>query len=191
MPPASYLSLVYHYAHHAPALGDLNVLDVYLAARPPSHCLVEAVIEFRECRVALLVAEGVYVRVDIGVERPVDRRMGDVVGAARLPPYRPQLRRNYKCRNIKEKMRNRNTISLWNHKSRQSPHRLRTRHNEWQRRQSVQEKTRSRAPAAALTETDKRWTRERQDLEDEQRRSPSFDSPLPTTPRPTDGPKKH
>jgi hypothetical protein len=67
----AYLALIDHDSHHASALPDLNVLNVNLPACSAGDSLVEAIVKFWECRIALFVAECMYVGVNVGFKVPI------------------------------------------------------------------------------------------------------------------------
>jgi hypothetical protein len=65
--------LIHHETKHASTLCNLNIFDVHLAPLPASYRLIKAVVQFWERDVALFMAEGVYVGMQICVEVPIMR----------------------------------------------------------------------------------------------------------------------
>ena len=69
----TYLSLIDHDAQHTPALCDFNVPDMDFSSPTPANCLVEAVVEFRKGRIALVTVERVNIGVQVGIKTPMAR----------------------------------------------------------------------------------------------------------------------
>ena len=66
----------------------------------------------------MLMAQSVYIGVNVGVEIPIPLHMPvreiQVVMLG-LPPYRIELRRDYKGRDVKDEVRKRKAVTFWHH----------------------------------------------------------------------------
>lgn len=67
----TYLSLMYEQSQHASSLFYFNILGVDLSPLSQLNGLIKAVVQLGKSSVALVLAERMYVGVNIGIKRPV------------------------------------------------------------------------------------------------------------------------
>ena len=127
-----------------------------LSSLPPTYSLIQAVVQFWKRQIALLVAERMYIGVDIRLKKLITWRVRRKI-ASRLTPYRPQLRSDHERRNIEEKVRQREAITLWNHDCITSDHK--PRRQQIRKDEEYDGRMAKAQTALRVRRANKRWTR--------------------------------